>query len=174
MKKILLISLLALLSGCGVVKEMTCNGFKSDLLCLMVDGNTEYRIDKLEENQANNAKRLEDLENRILVTEHTLGYLLSKDKFANNTFGNMQAQIDAAYVQLGQLAAQVAGIPRTSVSIIDPCPQVASNSAKEMLLVIGSKTVAYFEDGSNRRFLAEIKPGVLYRTTDSRACSFSL
>lgn len=174
MKKIILVSLLALLSGCGVAKELACNGFKSDLLCVMVDGNTENRVDNLENQQLEQNKRLFDLENRIMVTEDTLGYLLTKDKYTTVTVGNMQAQIDATYMQLGQLAAEVAGLPKTSVSIIDPCPNVNSSSAKEMLLVIGDKTVAYFEDGGNRRFLAVIKPGVLYRTTDSRACNFSL
>lgn len=174
MKTLVLVILMASsLAGCGVAKEVTCNGFKSDLLCTMIDGNTEQRVDNLENQQVEQNKRIFDLENRILVTEDTLGYLLSKDKFTTNTFGNMQAQIDATYVQLGQLAAQVANLPSSEVSIVDPCPQVASSSAKEMILVVGDKKMAYFEDGSSKRFLAVLSPGVLYRTTDSRACNFS-
>jgi hypothetical protein len=61
------------------------------------------------------------------------------------------------------------------ISVIDPCPLVASNSGyKEMLFELSDgKVIGYFESGS-KRFLTEIKRGVSYQTTDDRACIFTL
>lgn len=168
-----LLSALVSLSACGPVKEVTCNGFKSNLLCTLIDGNTEQRIDNIEDEDVEQNARLRAIEKRIEQQEANLNYLLSLQPASSAALDALQAQVDANYEQLGQLAADVAGIAASQVSVIDPCPAVSSTQPKEMLLRIGGKTVAYFEAGG-KRFLSELASGVQYRTTDARGCLFTL
>lgn len=64
---------------------------------------------------------------------------------------------------------------RPVIEVLDPCPNVESNSGyREMLFQLDDgKVIGYFESGS-KRFLTEIKQGVSYRTTDDRHCIFTL
>lgn len=174
MAKVALLAIVMMgLVACGPVKEVTCNGFKSELLCTMIDGNTEQRIDNLEAQQDEQNKKIRELDMRMQIAEAHLAYLLTTSANTEIALGQLQAQIDGAYAELANLAATVANIPHSEVEIIDPCPTVNSNSPKEKLLKIGSKYVGYFEMGS-KRFLTDLVKGVTYQTTDTRACIFSI
>lgn len=161
------------LAACGPLTGMVCEGMKSEMLCLIADGHTQYRIEELEKRRIQDSNRISAIERQVAEQEVNLTYLLSTVPSTQGQLANLQSQINASYVTLGELAAEVAGLPRSEVSVVDPCPDVASNQPKEMLLRVGDKTVAYFEQG-NKRFVSELVSGVTYQTTDSRACQFTL
>jgi hypothetical protein len=86
----------------------------------------------------------------------------------NTTNGTLQNSVNTLISQLAQLQLQ-----ESVVAIVDPCPTVSSTGYREYFFKMKSgKLVAYFENG-NQRFLTTLTPGN-YRTTDSRACNFSV
>lgn len=95
---------------------------------------------------------------------------------ATATSNSLTALIEALQGQTTALLAKQAALELEErvVAIYDPCPLVASTGFTESFFLMSSgKYVAYFEEGG-KRFLTVLKTGTAYRTTDKRACVFSL
>lgn len=159
-----------LFTNCGYVSEVTCYGVKSDLLCALVSGSDKERIDRLQERDMQMLKDIAELERKQV---ELLTSLLEVEVTTEGELNNLQAQINNAYLSIGDLAAQLQNLPYSTVSIVDPCPLVSSNKPKEMLINVDGRIFAYFEQG-NKRHLAELTAGVTYQTTDHRACQFTI
>jgi DNA repair ATPase RecN len=176
---IILATLTSALASCGIVKEVAC-GLDERFLCRIVDGETNARLDRVEDRSLSNAARIKQLEERIAQVKSSLSTLLTDYGHTATEVANLQAAVNQSFldlgalqVQLSALEAEVDSIPRTVVRLHDPCPHVNSSAAKEMLIEINGEFLAYFEIGS-QRFLSKLTPGVAYRTTDARACVFNL
>lgn len=116
---------------------------------------------------------IQDLANADQAFAQDLQYSIDT---AESTSNNLLAMIETLQVQTTELLGKQAALELEDrvIGIYDPCPLVASTSFKESLFQMSSgKLVAYFEDG-NKRFLTVLKTGTAYRTTDSRACVFSI
>lgn len=95
---------------------------------------------------------------------------------ATSSQNSLLAMIETLQEQTTSLLAKQAALELEDriISVFDPCPSVSSTSYKESLFRTSSgKTVAYFEDGG-KRFLTVLKTNTVYRTTDSRSCTFTL
>jgi hypothetical protein len=83
---------------------------------------------------------------------------------ANNS--NLQSQIDDMLIRIGNLET------KKEVALVDPCPEINASFKEKLLRTSDGELIAYFEQGS-RRFLSTLSAGN-YRTTDSRACNFTV
>lgn len=108
--------------------------------------------------------------------EETSGAILALITQHSANYNSLNAIIETLQGQTTSLLAKQASLELEDrvVGIFDPCPTVSSTKFKESFFEMSSgKLVAYFEDG-NKRFLTVLKTGTSYRTTDSRACLFTL
>lgn len=117
-------------------------------------------------------QQLQNLQEQLnsQINQSSSNYTALQNSINTLTSSNqsLQNSVNSLLSQMTQLQTQ-----QTVVQVVDPCPNVTSNSYKEVLLKLSSgQLVAYFEN-SGDRFLTVLKPGN-YRTTDSRECSFSV
>lgn len=158
MKTLLLLVTVSLLTSCGITEGINKNcGSDLRMGCNLIFGQ------KAQEKESDDNTRFEAIQKELDRLRLQITALELSD---NTTQDDMEALI-ARIVTL-ETATPVIGV-------VDPCPNVTSNSGyKEMLFELNDGTViGYFENG-NKRFLTEIKRGVSYRTTDDRACIFTL
>jgi hypothetical protein len=149
-----LIITMSLLTSCGVVEGLDKNcGSDIEEFCNFTFGTRESDQN---ENLDQLRKELELVKLKLIALE-------------------LSDEVDQ--LEMEALTARVIVLETTTpvIAVIDPCPNVTSNSGyKEMLFRLDNGTViGYFENG-NKRFLTEIKHGVSYRTTDDRQCIFTL
>jgi hypothetical protein len=154
-------------------------------------GDLEVKIFDIENEVTANKVSLDDLNESLEGTKEALSIALLELQVAdeenaealqeainegNRSYSTLIGLIQALQSQTTILLIKQAALELEDrvVAIYDPCPLVSSTSFKESFFLMSSgRYVAYFEDG-NRRFLSVLKTGVTYRTTDARACIFTL
>lgn len=161
MKTLITLSALLALTSCGkFATKKDLNKVKDRVETL------EEQINALDEKASANIESMNNL-------SITLGQVELEAESEQNS---ILAMIETLQEQTTELLAKQAALELENrvVGIYDPCPSVSSNSFKESLFLMSSgQYVAYFENG-NKRFLTVLKPNTNYRTTDDRACVFSL
>lgn len=186
MKKLMILTLLTSLASCGQYAKQT------DL------DNAENRINEVETRLADlegkvsaNTTSINSLSASLTSTNNSISLLEQDLAEADQAFteelqnsiaeatansNSLLAMIETLQGQTTTLLAKQAALELEDrvIGIYDPCPLVSSTGFKESLFRMSSgKLVAYFEDGS-KRFLSVLKTNMTYRTTDSRACLFTL
>ena len=118
----------------------------------------DAQIAALEEVDADHQAEIQSL-----ITQGTNAYNALMDDITE-----AQADVNNALSQLAVLNGY-----DNVVAFIDPCPTVPTTGYREVLMKTSSgKLVAYFESGSQRH-LSPLVNGV-FRSTDSRACNFTV
>jgi hypothetical protein len=88
------------------------------------------------------------------------------DAVIKSNNASMQAQYESMLARIVELETNM-----PVLEIVDPCPTVSAQF-REVLVRTNDSIFAYFEVGG-QRFLSVLEDGN-YRTTDSRACNFSV
>lgn len=137
----------------------------------------ENRILELDNKIMNNGRIIERMYTNLQTQiNQTFAELEADDEKFNAEKNNVLAMIETLQAQTTELVAKQAALELEDrvIGVFDPCPSVSSNGFKESFFQMSSgKIVAYFEDGG-KRFLTVLKTGTAYRTTDSRACTFTI
>jgi len=133
----------------------------------------ETQLAALENKSTANISAIESLNQSLEAVENAQE---NQGIAQNANYNSLLAMIQSLQEQTTTLLAKQAALELEDrvVGIYDPCPLVVSTGFQESLFRMSSgKLVAYFEQG-NKRFLTVLKTGLRYRTTDSRACIFTL
>ena len=104
-------------------------------------------------------------------------------QYGTQAYNSITAQIGSLSSANGTLSSSVATLQSQMLGltsgvrvtdVVDPCPAVASTGFKEYFYKLSDGTYsAYFEQNGNR-FLTKLLVNQQYRTTDQRACYFSI
>lgn len=193
MKTTLMIFALLTLASCGQYAEQKDldNAEKKTREQDNRIGKVETRLADLEGKVSANTTSINNLSASLTSTNNSISLLEQDLAEADQAFAEeLQNSIDEATANSNSLLAMIETLQGQTttllakqaaleledrvVGIYDPCPLVASTGFTESFFQMASgKLVAYFEDGS-KRFLSVLKTGTTYRTTDSRACLFTL
>lgn len=160
MKKLLL-ALVFVLSGCGMVEDLSTScGSDIEVICKGLFGENTRDIEELDDRVTIIEEKLEQLDSLIQVLE------LNQD--LNETeITQLQAQADALQIDVTELESQ-----DSVVEYIDPCGDNPGKYDEIILKTSSGRLIAYFEDGG-KRFLSELTPGN-YQTTDHQKCNFTV
>lgn len=172
MKNIIMLSLFVLTTACG--KYATKDELKS--VENRID-DVEHRIGELDNKIMHNLKIMGQMHNHFQsqIDQAAVELDASDDK-SEASQNTALAMIRALQDQTTELAAKQAALELEDrvIGVFDPCPNFKVSSFTESVFQMKSgKFVAYFEDGG-KRFLSVLKTGTTYRTTDSRACTFTI
>jgi hypothetical protein len=196
MKKILLIALTTVITGCGPVNLLNngCGG-EARKLCDVLFGpdtetdvkNNEEQIEELQKlidsviSQVNSMDSLISLlKSQLKLLETNLENQNEVDSNLQNQISNLQTQIDDLKTEtdaqqdvLNDATTEIAELQGYSsiVEYIDPCGD-GSGFDEVILKTSDGSLLAYFEQGSKRHL--SLIPDGQYRTTDNQQCYFDV
>lgn len=166
MKKLIILAVVSLsLTGCGIAEDIgrQCGG-SFEHFCSLIFGSNSSDIEELDDRLT----ELEDAHKQAVTTINTLSQSSNSNEALLNT---LQTQANSMQVQIAQLESY-----ENIVELVDPCGPHAGYD--EVLLKTSSgKFIAYFQSGNGnnqKRFLTELSENVLYSTTDTQLCQFSI
>lgn len=194
----LLLTLVMLLSGCGLLESArnNCTGSDLEMACNSLLGQTDTdndkRLDSLEQ-------RVSTLESDFEMQEMYIYALISQYTVLSDKLEVLELNIaelteqEEQYrfqlisrvnslttrmrnVQTGMAAIQAAltvlKAEDSVIGVINPCGETAGYYNEVLMQTRSGKLYAYFENGNNR-FLTLLKDGE-YRVTDGTGCQFSV
>jgi hypothetical protein len=187
-KKVFLAAISFLVLGCSVPQQISRYGCGGDLdtLCHAIFGQAEPEQDaeiKLLKQQVAELRKTLEAKLSAISELTSVIYSLQMSAIDNQNEINLEftneiialsSIVDELQQQATSAAAQLAELSSGArvTAIIEPCGHVSGVYNETLLRLSTGVLVAYFEQGSHS-FLSTLGPGS-YRTTDSKACRFSV
>lgn len=187
MKTLLLLSIISLVTSCGVTEALNKNcGSDLEEFCNFTFGmNEEEQDEKIADNTFKNneqdarLKALEEQNEQLIESMDAFSLEIEALELTDTTnrqyfqtlINSLTATVNANLVTLNNLATSV-NSNGSVTKMIDVCGDKSGYYDEVILKTNTGKYIAYFEDGG-KRFLTEIQTGS-FVTTDSQACNFTI